>query len=169
MTAVLLAAALAAPGPSGAQPLPEDDPARQLARLMLEGNARASIEQQVGAGMMQAMASMLQERLHRRLQEPEIRTLAGIVQRFLGETLTPTRTEEIAADVYTRYFEPDELRELLAFQQSPVGRKTARLAPRVAFDTAQALDREIRRSHALPQLVDELRRAFPVLGPSESP
>src|SRR2546426_301182 len=62
-----------------------------------------------------------------------------------------------------------ELRELLRFQQSAVGRKAARLTPVIASETAQAIDGEIRSSPGLPRMLAALQRAFPVLKPSESP
>ena len=76
---------------------------------------------------------------------------------------------DLAASVYAQHFDEGELRELLAFQRSPLGRKIARLTPTIARETAQAIDGEIRGSPAMPQLVDELQRAFPVLRSPESP
>ena len=143
--------------------------ARDLARLLIEDPARRGIEEQVGAGMMQAMASTLEERLNRRLLEVEWQTLAGIVRRFLAEALPTQVTEDLAAEVYARHFDEQELQDLLAFQRSPVGRKAWRLNPVIARDTAQAVDREMRRSPAARRMLDDLRRAFPVLGPLESP
>ena len=138
-------------------------------RQMLQAPAGHGIEDEVAAGLVRAVAATLQERLNRRLQEVEWQTLAGIVRRFVADTLLPGRTEEIAADVYVWQFEEAELRELLRFQRSAVGRKAARLAPVIAQETAQALGVEVRRSPVMPRLLDELGRAFPVLRPPESP
>jgi hypothetical protein len=166
--AVAVSYALAA-GDVPAQPDTRRALALELARLLVEDTPRRAIEEQLGAGMMQVMASALEERLNRRLQEVEIHTLAGILRRFLAEALPPAVTEAVAADVYARHFDERELQELLAFQRSPIGRKAWRLNPVIARDTAQALDREMRRSPAAERMLDELRRAFPVLGPFESP
>jgi hypothetical protein len=95
--------------------------------------------------------------------------LAGIVRRFVAETLPPSRGEEIAASVYAQHFDESELRELLRFQRSATGRKAARLTPVIARETAEAISREIRTSPSIPRMLDELHRAFPVLGPPESP
>ena len=92
-----------------------------------------------------------------------------IARRFVNETLTPSRTEEIAAEVYLRHFDGAELAELLRFQRSAVGQKASRLGPVLGAESAQAIDREIRESPALPTLADELRREFPVLGAPQSP
>jgi hypothetical protein len=143
--------------------------ARDLARLLVDDPSRSGIEQQVGMGMMQAMGSTLEERLNRRLQEAEVQALATIVRRFLAEALRPEVTEELAAQVYAHHFDEQELRDLLAFQRSPTGRKARRLNPVIARDTAQLLDREMRRSPAARRMIDDLQRAFPILGPPESP
>ncbi|HUG38000.1 MAG TPA: DUF2059 domain-containing protein, partial [Candidatus Limnocylindrales bacterium] len=87
---------------------------------------------------------------------------------FVAETFPRSRVEEIAADGYARHFDEAELRELLRFQQSPVGRKASRLAPVIAAETGQAIDGELRASPAIPGLLDALHRVFPVLRP-ESP
>ena len=107
--------------------------------------------------------------MNRRLLEVEWQLLAGIVRRFVSETLPPSRTEEIAAQLYTGHVDEAALRELLRFQRSAAGRKAARLAPVIASETAQAIDGEIRRSAAIPRMLEELQRAFPVLKPPESP
>jgi hypothetical protein len=123
----------------------------------------------VGVSLLQYVARTLEERLSRRLQEMEVQLLVGIVRRFIGEVLPPARIEEISTEVYARHFDADELREMLRFHRSAIGQKMALIAPRLAADTAQATAREFRRSPALPRLFEELRRAFPVLGPLESP
>jgi hypothetical protein len=166
---VLVAVAVGGPAAAAAQEPDSRQVARELAHLMREDATRRSVADQVAAGMMQAMAATLQERLNRRLLDLEVRMLGGIVERFVAETLPPSRTEEIAVDIYLRHYDPDELRELLRFQQSAVGRKTARLAPAIAADFARAMDSEIRTSPALPRMLRELHGAFPVLGPPESP
>ncbi|MBI1735797.1 MAG: DUF2059 domain-containing protein [Candidatus Rokubacteria bacterium] len=168
VVAVVVSCAVAA-GEAGAQGDTRLALARDLARLLVEDPARRSIEDQVGAGMMQAMGSTLEGRLNRRLLEIEWQALAGIVRRFIAEALPPQVTEELAAEVYARHFDERELDQLLAFQRSPVGRKAWRLSPVIARDTAEAVDREMRRSPAAPRMLEELRRAFPVLGPLESP
>jgi hypothetical protein len=120
---------------------------------MLEGSARRGIEEQVGVSLIQAIAVTLQERLNRNLLEVEWRMLAGIVRRFVADTLSGRRTDELAAEVYGRHFDAAELQELLGFQRSAVGRKVARLGPTIAFETAQVLEREVRRSPAMPGML----------------
>ena len=162
-------AIFAGAGPGVAQETAQRALARELARLMLDSAARRSIEEPLIAGMMQGVSTALQERLNRRLQDAEWQIVADIVRRFVGQTLSPDRAEEIAAEVYVRHFDADELRDLLAFQRSPVGRKTARLAPVIGVETVQAMDGAIRTSAVLPEMLANLRQAFPVLGPTESP
>ena len=143
--------------------------ARELAALMLDDASRRRLEEQVTLGLAQAIAGTLQERLSRPLQEVEWNMVGRIVRRFVADTLTPGRAVEIAAEAYVRHFDEAELRELLAFQRTPVARKVARLSPVIAGDSARAIDAEIRESAAMPQMVEDLQREFPVLRRPESP
>jgi hypothetical protein len=119
--------------------------------------------------MLRVIGTMLQERLNRRLQDSEGRTLADIVRGFVVRTLPPARIQEIAARGYASHFDEAELRALLDFQRSEVGRKAARLTPVIGLESAQAVEREIQESPAMPRLMEELQRAFPVLRSPESP
>jgi hypothetical protein len=166
---LLAAAVLGGGGGAIAQPASRQQVADELARLLMDSAARRAIDEQVRASLMGGLSATLQERLNRRLLDVEVDMLARIVRRFIIEALPPSRTEEIAARIYTQYFDEAELRELLAFQRSAVARKVARLAPELAVATADAIDGELRASPALEDALEELRRIFPVLGPPESP
>jgi hypothetical protein len=168
-TPVVAALVLVAGSSVSAQEAGHEELSRDLARLMLDEAARRGVVDQVSAVMVQAIAATLQDRLSRRLQDPEWRMLADIVARFVGETFPPSRTEDIAARVYGRHFDDAELRELLRFQRSDVGRKADRLTSVIRSETAQAIDAEIRESPSMPRLLDDLQRAFPVLKLHESP
>jgi len=165
----LVVLALGGIGQAAAQDGGRQELARELARLMLDDTVRRGLGEEVSAGLIQVVAARLQERLNRRLLDVEWRTVAGIVRRFVADTFPASRAEEIAAQAYARHFDEAELRELLRFQRSDVGRKAARLTPVIASESAQAIDAEIRRSPALPRMLEELQREFPVLGDSESP
>jgi hypothetical protein len=164
-----LAVVVGSAGPAAGQGASRSALARELAQLMIDDTVRRVVDEQVRARLAQSIASTLQERLNRRLVDVEWRLLARIVGRFVAETLPPSRKEEIAAEVYAGQFDEAELEELVRFQRSALGRKVARLTPVIATETAQALDLEIRRSPAIPRMVDELQRAFPVLRAPESP
>lgn len=164
-----LAVAVTWAGPVAAQEDSRRALAVDLAQVMVDANLRRELDEQVTASLTTAVATTLQERLNRRLQDQEWRMVAEIARRFVAETLPSARTEELAATVYARQFDEAELRELLGFQRSAVGRKASRLAPVVAAETAQAIEEEIRKSPALPRMLAELQRAFPVLKPPESP
>src|SRR5262245_25551587 len=140
---LVLALVLLGGKPSGAQEGDRQALARELAGIMVDDTIKRGLDEQVTAGMIQSVATALQDRLNRRLQDVEWRVLSGIVRRFVTETFTPSRTEEIAAQSYARNFDATELRELLQFHRSPVGRKAARLSPVIAGETAQAIEGEI--------------------------
>ena len=165
-------AALLATGIVAGHALAQDGasrPARELAHLMLDDAMRRAVAEQVALHMAQAIGGTLQERLNRRLYDDEWATVASIVKRFVSDTFPPSRTEEITAAIYTRHFSEAELAELVRFQRSDVGRRSAQLAPVIASETAQAIDAEIKRSAAVPRLLDELQREFPVLKSPQSP
>ena len=169
LTSLVAVLVLVAGGPVSAQEASHEELSRDLARLMLDESARRGLEEQVTTVGVQAIAATLQDRLSRRLQDPEWRTLGDIVTRFVGETFPPSRTEDIATRSYARHFDDAELRELLRFQRSDVGRKAERLAGVIRSETARAIDAEIRESPSMPRLLDDLQRAFPVLRLHESP
>ena len=143
--------------------------ARELAALTLDDLSRRRLEEQVTLQLAQAIGGTLQDRLSRPLQEVEWNMVARIVRRFVADTLTPGRAVEIAAEAYVKHFEEAELRELLAFQRTPVARKVARLSPVIAAYSAGAIDVEIRESAAMPRLVEDLQREFPILRRPETP
>ena len=136
---------------------------------MLTETLRRELDEQVAVGLTTSVGSTLQARLSRPLQESEWRLVTEIVRRFVGDTLVASRTDTLAAAVYARHFDEAELRQLVQFQGSPVGRKASRLAPVIAAETAQVINDEIRNSPVLPRMVQEFQREFPVLRTTESP
>ena len=169
LIAVIVAVIVGTMGPAMAQGDGRQALAQELAKLMLTETLRRELDEQVAVGLTTAVGTTLQTRLNRRLQDAEWRLVSEIVRRFVGDTLVPSRTDELAATVYARHFDETELRQLVAFQGSPVGRKAARLAPVIAAETAQAINDEIRNSPVLPRMVQEFQREFPVLRTTESP
>ncbi len=171
MTVIMLLAALvlADGGAVSAQDAGRHALARDLARVLIDDQMRQGLSDQVGIGLLQLIGTRLQERLNRRLQDSEAQTLAEIIRAFVGRTLTEDRIEEIGARAYASQFDEAELKALLEFQRSAVGRKAARLTPAIARETARAIEGEIAQSPALPRLFEELGREFPVLRGPETP
>ena len=169
LIAVIVAVSLGLIGHAVAQGDGRQALARDLAQLMLTETLRRELDEQVTVGLTTAVSTTLQTRLNRPLQESEWRLVTEIVRRFVGDTLVASRTEELAAIGYARHFNEAELRQLVQFQSSPVGRKAARLAPTIAVETAQVINDEIRNSPVLPRMVQEFQREFPVLRTTESP
>src|SRR5262245_4951742 len=143
--------------------------ALELARVLIDDQMRQGLADQVGIGLLQLIGTRLEERLNRRLQDAEVRTLAEIIRTFVDRTLTEERIEEIGARVYASHFDEAELKALVDFQRSAVGRKAARLTPVIGRETAQAIEGEIAQSPALPRLLEELGREFPVLRAPQTP
>jgi hypothetical protein len=156
-------------GVTSAQDATRQALALDLARVLIDDQMRRELSDQVSSGLLQLIGTRLQERLNRRLQEAEVRTLADIIRGFVGRTLTPDRIEDIAAHAYASHFDEAELKALVEFQRSAVGRKAARLTPTIAMETSRAIEGEIRQSAAMPRLIEELGREFPVLRAPETP
>ena len=166
---LLAALVLVVVGAASAQDADRQALALDLARVLIDDQMRQGLSDQVGISMLRLIGTTLQERLNRRLQDAEVRTLAEIIRGFVGRTLTSERIEEIAARAYASHFDEAELEALVEFQRSAVGRKSARLTPVIAMETAQAIEGEIRESPAMPRLIEELQSEFPVLRSPESP
>jgi len=168
-----LAALLSLAPPGAARAAPPDagraELAHELARLMIDDTVRRDMDEQIGTGMVRVIQATLQQRLNRPLQESEGRVVVEIVRRFIAETPPSAGAEAVAARAYASHFDDAELRDLLAFQRSEVGRKAWRLAPVIATETSQALNAEVLESPAMPRLLAELQGAFPVLRSPESP
>ncbi len=171
LLAVLLLAAmlLCDGGAASAQDATRQALALDLATVMIDDQAQRGFTDQVSLSMLRVIGTLLQERLNRRLQDSEGRTLAEIVRGFVVRTLPPPRIQEIAARAYASHFDEVELRALLDFHRSEVGRKAARLTPVIGLENAQTVEREIQESPALPRLMEELQHAFPVLRSPELP
>ena len=167
--ALLAALVLAGGAAASAQDAERRTLALDLARVLIDDQTRQGLSDQVGIGLLQLIGTRLQERLNRRLQDSEVQRLAEIIRAFVGRTLTEERIEEIGARVYGNHFDEAELRALVAFQRSAVGRKAARLTPVIAGETARAIEGEIAQSPALPRLIEALGREFPVLRGPETP
>jgi len=156
-------------GAASAQDATRQALALDLATILIDDQAQRGFADQVGLSMLRVIGTTLQERLNRRLQDSEVRTLAEIVRSFVVRALPPARIQEIAARAYASHFDEAELRALLDFQRSAVGRKAARLTPVIGLESAQAVESEIQQSPAMPGLIEDLQRAFPVLRSPESP
>lgn len=160
---------LATGGAASAQDAERHRLALDLARVVIDDDVRQGLSGQVGMGLLQSFGKRLEERLNRRLQQSEVQVLADAIRAFVGRTLARDRVEEIGAQVYGRHFDEAELEALVEFQRSAVGRKSARLTQTIARDMAVAIEGEIARSPALPGLIEDLAREFPVLRAPQSP
>src|SRR5262249_23228924 len=105
--AAILVIALSAAA-TAAQDTPRQQPPRgRLARgragWMLAEPARRGLDEQVSVAIVRSIGVTLQGRLNRPLLEMEWHTLGDIVTRFVADTLTAERTEELASQVYARH------------------------------------------------------------------
>lgn len=169
VVALLVTVAFGDGGAASADEAERRELALDLARILIDDEMRDGLSDQVSIGLLRLIGTRLQQRLNRRLQEVEVQTLRDIIREFVGRTLTEDRVKEIGARVYESQFDAAELKALVDFQRSAVGRKAARLTPVIARQTTRAIEAEIAQSAALPRLIEQLEREFPVLRFPETP
>ena len=141
----------------------------ELAKVLIDDQMQRGFTDQVSLSMLRVIGALLQERLNRRLQESEGRTLAEIVRGFVVRTLPPARVEEIAARAYASHFDEAECGRC----STSSGRRSAG-RPRGSRRRSGSIPRRpsrarSSRSPAMPRLMEELQAAFPVLRSQESP
>jgi len=150
--AVLLGAALATGGSARAEePTAEGDDGtkRELALQLLRASGGGDMEDQIVqvllASMRQNYAAMIDSRVASQpdLSEEERRAVEARLSDFDRFAVLYHERMREAVDfdailveayvpLYERYFTEDELRQILAFQTSPVGHKAATLMPQLA-------------------------------------
>ena len=166
--ATLIAGQVAAADPSEKRRL-----AAELLDLAGGGDMAAQISEIMVASMRQSYAAMVDQLIasqpdltadqrrvvHQRLADFD-RFAQGFSSRMNREIDFDAILQQVYVPLYEEYFTEDELREILAFQSSAVGRKAASLLPRLMQDPDP--DHGIKIAVFIRQLLDiagpEIRR-----------
>jgi hypothetical protein len=88
--------------------------------------------------MMQALAANLQPTLQAQLGRAGAQVPPDLAQRVTGAVAAAIPYDDmigIAARVLSKHFAPEEMKGLIAFLQSPLGRKLVSKQPEIAADT----------------------------------
>lgn len=125
-----LAFAFAAPAPAQA-PKPIDPAALAQAKVFLEKSGSAAVSQQMVSGILAAQKASL-ERANPG-KTAEINEVIGLMQAEFAKEI-PAMIDAMAA-VYAGHFTKDELAEVTAFYDSPVGRKMVKEMPQIVAET----------------------------------
>lgn len=167
---MLTAALIAAAAPAGAQ---APDAARTAAandltrQLDVRGQLRRSVEKQIGdlrtgAALLRQLERDPRFRMARSKNPQQFDAVfkrVGAMQASAAErALVGVEPEaaRAAADAYARAFTTAELRQLIAFYTTPLGRKLRERLPAITQETQAAM-----QSRIGPRIADEMRKIAP--------
>lgn len=129
---LLFALAFVFATPAMAQaPKPVDPAALAQAKAVLEKSGSAAIGQQVASALLNAQKARLEQANPGKTTE--INEVVGLMQAEFAKQLPPM-IDAIAA-IYAQYFTTEELTQLSAFYDSPVGRKMIKEMPQIMSET----------------------------------
>lgn len=129
---LLFALAFAVATPVMAQaPKPVDPAALAQAKVVLEKSGSAAIGQQMATALLTAQKANLEQANPGKTAE--INEVVGLMQAELARQLPPM-IDAIAA-IYAKHFTTEELTQLGAFYESPVGRKMVKEMPQIMSET----------------------------------
>lgn len=129
---LLFALAFAVVTPAmGQAPKPVDPAALAQAKVVLEKSGSAAIGQQMATALLAAQKAKLEQANPGKTAE--INEVVGIMQAEFAKQLPPM-IDAIAA-IYAQHFTTEELTQLVAFYESPVGRKMVKEMPQIMSET----------------------------------
>jgi uncharacterized protein len=157
-----LAVGLLAPSSAAAQS--ESSEAKELARLTFSSGSDVVFTQAAKVGTLSLKAA-LEGRLGRQLTEDESSRLNEVYLRVFKETVPRSEFEAQYVDFYTRYYSPQELKDLLAFYRSPLGMKVLRFSSVSNEERSAGLQRVMasRQREFVERFNAEFAREFPAL------
>jgi hypothetical protein len=115
---------LLAPASTAAQS--ESPEARELASLAAAVGTFDSTYTEASTVATSMMKSSLERRLGRQLSDDESRQLGALFLRLIKETVPQSDLETNYVDRVSRYYSPQELKDLVAFYRTPLGTKVLR-------------------------------------------
>jgi len=156
-----LAVGLLAPAPTAAQS--ESPEARELASLTFaSGQFDLLLTQAARVGTLPVKAA-LEGRLGRRLTEDESRRVSEILLRIFKDMFPQSVYEAHFADLFVRYYSPEELKELVAIYRTPLGLKMLRFPTITATENSAWVHQMIaaRQREFAERFNAEFAREFP--------
>ena len=148
-------------GPAAADE-PVRTPAPRPEEMML---AYALLE---AAGTPNTMEQTLQHSLNAQLQgAPELLPFRSAFESYLRRTISYEAQKEELAKAYLELYTPDEMRELIRFYQTPIGRRKAAADAKIAVSLAEVTRRKM--AEQLPQFQQELQKLQQLRQPAQTP
>lgn len=109
------------------------------------------------AGTPDVMEQTLQHTLNVQLQNaPELLPFRGAFESFLRRTISYEAQKDELARVYLELYSQDEIRELIRFYQTPIGRKKAAADAKISVHLAEAIQRKMTEN--MPQFQQEMQK-----------
>ena len=109
------------------------------------------------AGTHRTMEQTLQHSLNVQLQNaPELLPFRSAFESYLRRTISYEAQKEELARAYLELYTPDEIRELIRFYQTPIGRKKAAADTKIAVSLAEVTRRKM--AEELPRFQQELQK-----------
>lgn len=160
---VLAFATVSASGVATAQTTPDADAeAREFVRLALATRAWETGIAQIAPVVIKQVTAAIESKLTRSLTPAEEEKILVSFKRAIAVTVPEQAVEDAFVELARRHYTPDEIRELLRFQKSPIGEKSRRLAPIMAVEGA-AVGRKLvesRQAEFTKNFQDEVRKEF---------
>ena len=129
---LLFALAFAVATPALAQaPKPVDSAALAQAKVFMEKSGSAALSQQMVNGVLMAQKAALEQANPGKTAE--IAEVIGLMQAEFAKQI-PTMIDAMAG-VYAQHFTKDELTQVTAFYDSPVGRKMVKEMPQILSES----------------------------------
>jgi hypothetical protein len=157
---------LLSPLPRGAQEAQAPATAPAAAGQEAIAAARDLVETTGAVSIMQEMLEKMREPMIKAAQQQVPQLPAATVQQAIDEVVMPEirlhlpEFKQIFTEIYVRHFTADELRGLVAFYATPLGRKSLQVLPQITQESMMAGQRwgQAIVQRALVKHRDELRR-----------
>ena len=110
-------------------------------------------------GAPQMMEQTLQSTLATQMKEsPELAPFRKAFESYLRNTISYEAQKEDLAAIYLAVYTPDDIRELIRFYQTPLGRKKAAAGAKIAVAATEMTQRKMREN--MPQFLSQMQQGI---------
>lgn len=110
-------------------------------------------------GVPQMMEQTLRSTLATQMKEaPELMPFRKAFESYLRETISYEAQKEDLARIYLTVYTPDDIRELIRFYQTPIGRKKAAAGARIAVAATEMTQKKMRDN--MPQFMLQMQQGI---------
>jgi|GEM_PF-1384564 len=110
-------------------------------------------------GVPQMMEQTLQSTLSTQMKEsPELLPFRKAFESYLRQTISYEAQKEDLARIYLTVYTPDDIRELIRFYQTPLGRKKAAAGAKIAVAATEVTQKKMRDN--MPQFMLQMQQGI---------